>query len=397
MATFPLATLGPTIGTDGITIPPYADIYQSLQESFKKIYGIDAYIDPDSQDGQFLAVVAQAINDSNRATVTAFNSFSPAKAIGEALSSNVKINGIQRQSPSRSSVVLSIVGVVGTTIESGVAEDVLGTRWDLPATVVIPPAGVVTVTATCQTEGAIEASPNTVTKIATPTRGWQTVTNPASAAIGNPVELDAQLRQRQASAVMTNALTVIEAIRSSILNLPGVQKCWVYENDTETTDANGLPEHSISAVVYGGTAADIAATLRKKKGPGAATYGTTTVAITDTLGNVININFFIVTLVDVLVKVQIKARSGYATSTADDIKAAVAAYINGREIGERIDQGRLYLPAQLYGTNGKFLTYEVNGILLAEDPGTPISADLIIPFNALARCVPADVEVEVTP
>lgn len=397
MATFPLATLGPTIGTNGITIPPYSDIYQSLQETFRNIYGTDAYIPPDSQDGQMLAVFAQAIHDSNRACVEAYNSFSPAKAGGAALSSNVKINGIARQAPSRSTVVLNVVGVVGTLIEDGVVEDSLGRRWNLPGTVLIPLAGTIAVTATCQIDGAISAGPNTVTIISTPTLGWQTVTNPASAAIGNPVEQDAQLRIRQALAVQKNALTVLNAIQSAILNLDGVQKCRVYENDTDTTDANGLPEHSIAAVVYGGVAAEIADTIKAKKTPGAYTYGTTTVPITDPLGNITNIRFFIVTLVNVKVEVQIKARAGYATSTADEIKAEVAAYINTLDIGQRVDQGRLYLPAQLYGQGPEFLTYEVNGILLAASPGTPTSADLDMDFNELARCVVADIVVTVTP
>lgn len=397
MSTFPLPTLGPTLAATGITAPPYADIYQSLQETFRNIYGTDAYINPDSQDGQLLAVFAQAVHDGNSACVLAFNSFSPAKAIGVALSSNVKINGIERQSPSRSTVALAVVGVVGTIIVNGLVEDALGVRWSLPASVLIPLAGTITVIATCQTEGAIEAGPNTVNIIATPTLGWQTVTNPASAAIGNPVELDAQLRVRQTLAVMKNALTVLEAMQASILNLPGVQKSHVYENDTDADDSNGLPEHSIAAVVYGGDPDEIAATIKAKKTPGADTYGTTTVPITDALGNVTNISFFVVTLVDVVVEVQIKARAGYATSTAENIKEAVAAYINSLDIGQRVDQGRVYLPAQLYGATPEFLTYEVNSILLTASGGSPTDADLDMEFNELARCLAENVEVVVTP
>jgi len=97
------------------------------------------------------------------------------------------------------------------------------------------------------------------------------------------------------------------------------------------------------------------------------------------------------------VTVQIKARTGYATSTVALIQQAVADYINSLDIGQRVDQGRLYLPAQLYGQGPEFLTFEVNAVLLAEDPATPTNADVAPAFNELAITTVADITVEVTP
>jgi hypothetical protein len=65
MATYPLATLACTIDENGISAPSYADILASLQASFQSIYGSDIYIEADSQDGQWLATIAQIINDGN--------------------------------------------------------------------------------------------------------------------------------------------------------------------------------------------------------------------------------------------------------------------------------------------------------------------------------------------
>jgi hypothetical protein len=96
MATFPLATLACTIDENGISAPSYADVLASLQASFQSIYGSDIYIEPDSQDGQWLAVLAQIINDGNQADVTSYNGYSPSYAQGAALSSQVKINGLRR-------------------------------------------------------------------------------------------------------------------------------------------------------------------------------------------------------------------------------------------------------------------------------------------------------------
>ena len=59
-------------------------------------YGSDAVLTPDSQDGQLLAVFAQAIYDNGQALIAIYNSFSPATAQGAGLSSLVKINGLAR-------------------------------------------------------------------------------------------------------------------------------------------------------------------------------------------------------------------------------------------------------------------------------------------------------------
>lgn len=397
MATqYPLATLGPTLTVAGITTPPYADIYQSLQASFQAIYGSDAYIDPDSQDGQLLAVVAKAIYDANQAAVAAYNAFSPSKAQGEALSSVVKINGLARKSPTKSQVPLTIGGTAGTVITNGVAEDSNGNRWDLPATVIIGPGGSVVATATAQASGAVTSGIADITKIVTPVLGWQTVTNTATPTRGAPVETDGELRIRQAVAVSNQAVAVLNSVHAAISALPGVIKSKVYENDTDTTDSRGLPPFSISAVVYGGDATEIARTIRRRKTPGAQTAGATLVTISDELGDPVNIRFDFVEVVEVAVVVQLKARSGFLTSTSNAIKQAIADYINTFDIGQRVDQGRLYLPAQLFG-QGAFNTFEINGILLAAKPGTPTASDLEIDYNQMAICSTADITVTVTP
>jgi len=399
MATqFPLPTIGPTITPAGITAPSYADIYQSLQASFRSIYGADVYIDPDSQDGQMLAIYAQGQYDANQICIAVFNSMSPAKAVGEQLSSNVKINGIARKAPTRSSVTLRIVGVVGTVIEDGVASDTLSQRWELPPSVLIPPAGEILVTAVAQTEGAVEAPPNTITRIATPTLGWQTVNNPGSAVPGLPVETDAELRLRQTRSTTKQAISALEAIEAALLDLDGVSRCRVYENDTNTTDSNGIPAHNISAVLEGGTPSEIAQTIKVKKTPGCGTYGTTTVPITDPLGDVMNINYYQAAPQRIVIEIEIDPKVGFITATEAQIKQAVADYINTQlNIGVKVDHGRLFLPAQLYGQGVEFQTFEVNSIALAIFGGTPGPADVAIAFNQVAASDVDDITITVAP
>jgi len=88
---------------------------------------------PDSQDGQWLAALASAINDSNQAAVMVFQSFSPTYAQGVNLSSLVKINGLTRLVATNSTAVGNVVGVAGTVIANGSVADTAGNIWNLPA------------------------------------------------------------------------------------------------------------------------------------------------------------------------------------------------------------------------------------------------------------------------
>ena len=53
----------------------------------------------------------------------------------------------------------------------------------------------------------------------------------------------------------------------------------MYENYTDTTDGDGIPPHSIWAIVAGGTDADIGAVLYAKKTAGAGFLGDVSVNV----------------------------------------------------------------------------------------------------------------------
>ena len=393
MPTYPLTTLAPVITTAGISAPVYADILASLQASFRQIYGDDAYLDADSQDGQLLAIIAQAIHDSNQAAIAVYNSFSPQTAFGAGLSNVVKINHIKRLVATNSQVNVTVGGQAGTLINAGVVGDTAGQLWNLPTTVTIPPAGAVIVTATAQELGALTAPIGTVTKIVTPTAGWQTVTNASAASPGQPVETDAELRARQVISPALNSNTVLTGLAAAIKVLPGVTYGTIYENDTGTTNADGLPPHSIALVVQGGVAADIAQTLYNRKAPGVATYGTTTINITDVSGAVRAINYYVPTEKPIKVGISLYAGTNYTTTIATAIKQAVADFINGLDIGEDLINLRLMVPAMLNGAQNSE-TYRVSVVQSALYPsGTLGSADTAIAFNEKATCLPAQVTI----
>ncbi|MGP8335973.1 baseplate J/gp47 family protein [Serratia sp. CY43514] len=393
-----LDTLGlaAKVTASGISAPDYQTILNTLTGYFQQIYGDDVYLDPDSKDGQMVSIYARGIHDANNSAIAVYNSFSPATAQGRGLASNVKINGIAVTPASRSTADVRIVGQVGTPITNGTVRDSNGISWSLPASVVIGIDGTVTVTATCQIDGAVVAPAGSITEIGTPTRGWQSVTNPAAATAGRKVETDAELRQRQAKSVAIPSLTVLDGIMGAVATLDGVERYRGYENDTSVTDANGLPPHSISLVVAGGDVAAIAKTIATKKTPGGGTYGTTTISVTDKYGIVHPISFFRPTSVDIYARVEIKALQGYTSAVGEEIRTAVAAYINEIEIGDPVYLTRLFLPANLNGSADS-ATFDITDLQIGTSPGSLAPANVVIGFNAVAACAPANVEVVVIP
>ncbi|HID5674772.1 TPA: baseplate J/gp47 family protein [Klebsiella pneumoniae] len=395
-----LDTLGlsATVTDEGISAPDYQTVLDTITGYFQQIYGSDAYLEPDSKDGQMVALVALAIHDANNTAISVYRSFSPATALGDALTSNVKINGITRRAATNSTVDLLLTGTVGTTITNGSVRDTNSVVWNLPATVVIGSDGTVVATATCVNSGAVAAVAGSVNGINTPTRGWASVTNPLAATVGVAAETDAELRVRQSQSVALASLTPFDAVDGAIANVEGVTRHKLFENDTETTDANGLPAHSISAIVEGGDATSIANTIRSVKGQGVSTYGTTAVIVTDKYGNPYTIRFSRPIDVPVYVSITLKALTGYSSEVGDEIKAAVASYINSLAIGDSVLLSRVYSPANLgvvSGGNARY--YDIMELLIGRSADDVAAANLVVAYDESASCSVDNIALVVTP
>lgn len=371
----------------GFHYPDYPTVLQYLTDEYKVIYGADTYLAPDSQDGQWLAIQALAIFDTMQVAAAVYSSFSPLTAQADALSRNVKINGIRRRAATYSTADLLIIGTAGTVIANGQVEDTLSQKWNLPALVTIPPGGSITVTATAVDIGAITAAANTINKIATPTLGWQSVNNVAAAAVGDPVETDAELRRRQTFSTALPSLTVLDGTVGAVASVPGVTRFRGYENDSDVTDANGIPAHSIAIVVEGGDQQAIGDAIAIKKTPGTGTYGTTTVTTYDQYGLPNLIKFFRPTLATIRVEVTIQALTGYTTGFADLIAAAIAASIQALEIGDDVLITKLYVPANLPG-QAAGATFDITQLRIKKNAGAFGTSNLTLAFNEVAECDP---------
>ena len=393
--TFPLATLSPVINASGISAPPYSDIYQSIVASFQLIYGSDIYIAPDSQDGQFIALLASAINDSNQAAVAVFQAYSPIYAQGAGLSSQVKINGLSREIATNSQSQGNVVGQVGTVILNGVVKDENGELWNLPASVTIPVTGEISVTVFAQKLGAIVASAGIINSIQNPQLGWQSFVSTVDATIGAPVETDAALRARQAFSTALPSLSIKNGIEAAIANVNGVTRFILYENDTGVTDINGIPAHSLSAVIEGGNSIEIGKAIQIKKPPGIQTYGSTAVTARDSKGFPIVINYFILAGVSIFFEITIKALPSYVSSTGAAIKQAIINYVDALLIGDDVYPSQVQGAASLIGT-ALDETFYITDFKLGLSAITLATTPIVINFNQAADASILNVNLIVT-
>lgn len=375
-----------SVTENGIQAPSYAEILEYFQSKAREIFGQDVNIDADTQDGQLIAIFALALSDVNAQAIATYNQFNPNTAVGVGLDSAVKTNGISRHTATNSKVDLVLIGQAGTVITNGVATDDNENRWLLPEQVVIPVSGEITVTATAEEVGAIEASPNTITQIGSPTLGWQSVNNPTSATVGVAVETDVELRQRQSRSTELPSVSLWEGIIASLLNLEGVTRVSGVKNDEDATSDEGVPGHTIAMIVDGGDVDEIGKTIFLKKGEGVGTFGKTQTTYIDTYGFPNVIKFSRPTIVNAYVTLTITPSSSYISTVANEIKQRIADYINTLAIGESVNIARVLSSAVKDCTTGVDDRFDVTAIVMGEASGSQTAASIPIEWNEAATC-----------
>ena len=392
--------LMPTIDETGIHQPEYIEIENELKTRWREIFGEDLYLEPDSQEGEALEIFALANKDAGDALMSAYNSFSVTGAQGVGLSRMVKINGIRRRNATTSYVDVRIVGVAGTIINGGIVEDVANRKWNLPPVVTIPYEGEITVTATAQEYGEVRVQPGEINKIATPTRGWQTVENLTVSIVGAAIETDAELRLRQSYSVALPSLSVFEGIWGAVANVKDVVRVRGYENDTNIPDEHGIPGHHISFVVDGGDIEEIANAISIKKTPGTGTYGDIIIPTFDMYGVRKDIRFYRPTVVELAIDISLIIKQGYNEIITDQIIKNLLQYIDELGIGNSVLISKLYCPideADVSGIRSGNHNFDIENIMLSRDGGALSESNIEIAFNEMAVLYPENITITLTP
>lgn len=389
----------------GLHIPSYLEIRDNLIEVYKNIYGQDVYLEEDSADYQWISIVALRIHDALNSVQLSYNNRAPQTAIGSGLDQIVKMNGLTRKPATYSMCDVVLTGTIGAKIYNGIVSDVSGNRWSLPAEVELietgsPAIGQATVTAICQTIGNINALPNDIKNIVTPTFGWTSVNNLLSATVGDPVETDVELRQRQSIGTTLPAIDMISSLSAAIAAVSGVKRYRVQENDTDEDDVWGNPPHSVTCVVEGGTIAAVSDAIWFNKGIGCLAYGGVSAPIvvpkvSEYSGTTTQISFQRPEEVPIYATIFIDdlTVNGLTVTVIEEIRTKLMDYLNSLQIGQMLTISALYGVALSVIDDLAKPTFSITNITAGIAASPQGEDDLNFTFNQVTKGIASNIEI----
>lgn len=277
--------------SNGLQVATRTELLEALIQAFQTIYGADANLDQSSPDGQLLNIFAQGGVDIRELLMQIYNSFDPDNCSGRILDERCAINNIFRKGGTFTTVPIDIttnrtvtlqgldenyndVNATGYTIQ-----DSAGNQFVLVSTQTLQ-AGTTRVLFRSKDIGSVQTTLNTITIPVTIVLGVVSVNNPVDATEGKNEESDYDLKVRRRQSVSIGSSGYLNGLLATVLQLDGVTDAALYENFTGEVDANGTPAHCMWLVVEGGSDADIADAIYRKKSYGCNMRGNITYTIT---------------------------------------------------------------------------------------------------------------------
>lgn len=275
----------------GLYPDPVSEVRESVREDWQAAFRRDGRpelnTEPETPAGQLIDSQTAAIVDKDNEVLFMANQFNPLTAQGIWQDALGKIYFLTRKVAQFSESVCQCNGLAGTVIPKGarIRSSADNSEWTCAENVTIPESGLVEARFTAGTAGPIAAQANTLTQIVTVIPGWDTVTNPAAAAVGRDAESQLEFETRRYNSVAANARGSVAALYGAIANLSNVLDVVVLENITNQPIVSWgvtIPGHSVWIAVTGGADAEIAETIYRKKDAGCGTAGNTQISYQDT-------------------------------------------------------------------------------------------------------------------
>lgn len=192
------------------------------------------------------------------------------------------------------------------------------------------------VNCTATEDGALVANAGTLTVIVTPVGGLNSVWNVLDAVVGRLEESDNEYRARRAETLQVAGAGTLEAIRAKLLQVTGVTAVIGFENITDIPDPEGRPPHSFEMVVQGGEDQTIADQIWVTKPAGIRSFGTETVQITDSQGQVHDIQFSRPTELPIYVEITVTINSQFPANGVAAVRQAIVDAGNALGIGREV-------------------------------------------------------------
>lgn len=287
----------------GLAIPTVESLLADLAADQKA--NVDPLIntEPDSPQGNINGVFASQLREAWEVLEIAYDGFNPDAAEGKGLENVSAITGTNRATATKSrftgSRKVSINLDAAKTCPVGTVFSVAGSpsnRFVTTESVTSVLAGAYLIACENEQTGPIACNAGTLTVIATPVVGLNSVTNPFDAILGTNADTDPQLRIRRENELRATGAGTVDSLRSDLLAYTAddgskpILQCTIFENSTDVADANGLPPHSLEALVFDGVGLDvannqIAQLIWDSKPGGIQMVGISSGTATDTLGS----------------------------------------------------------------------------------------------------------------
>ncbi len=297
--------------------PTYPGVFQ--------IYGPTINVAPNSPDGQMINIVAQAKLDMLQLIVQDYNARDPDQAVGVALDQICAINGVFRQAGTFTITPVTVVASASITLRgldafptsAFTVADAAGNQYSLVTTYSTGGSGTFVLNFQAATPGAVTPLVNTITIVSTIQLGVTSVNNPTAATtIGTSEESDVSLRIRRANSVALGSKGFFASLYGALVDTMGVTSVNLLENVTNSTDGNGIPGHSIWAIVEGGSNADIANDIYLKRNAGCGMKGSVVVPITQVDSSTFNVSFDRPTAETLYIELNMTAITGSAPAAS---------------------------------------------------------------------------------
>ena len=351
----------------------------------------------DSALGQLTAIISSKIREVWELVAAVYTSAYPDTASGQPLSYIAAITGTLRRSATASTVIATINLDDSVTIPAGSAASVAGNtdmRYEFAEDFTNSTGSTddFDVELIASTLGSgIRANAGTLTVIATPVTGWNSVTNAADSIPGLDIETDTELRARREQELTIAGSGTVNAIRADVLSVEDVESATVFENVSELIDANGLPGHSFEVVVLGGDDTEIAEQIFESKPAGIQAFGTTQVVVEDTAENEHTIGFSRPVEITIHIEYDLVIDPDtYAGDTA--VKEALADFGDALLLGEDVKIAKL-----------NCVVIDIAGVLditavAVDDEDPPVATtNFVIGSRQLAVIDTANIDITTTP
>lgn len=378
---------------DGFEPKALQTILQEMQDAVHA--GVSPTLDLSSRSllGQLLGVTASQIAQVWEACSDTYAARDLEQAAGAALAELCANNNVLRRAATFSTVLVDLDLDAGTYAAGALVAHVSGSpesRFSNDAEITGHPGGpLASVPFTAEEAGEVRANAGTLTVIADPIVGFNSVTNPAEAVLGLAEEKDADLRLRYFQTLGQAGSRTLPALLARVRAVAGVTYVQVFENDTDDV-VDGMPPHSVEVLVLGGTDADVAQAIYDVKADGVQAYGTTEVPVVDSQGESHTIGLTRPTDVDLEIVVNLTAVAGaFAGATA--VKQALTDWFDLEQaIGHDVIRSRMEsVVLSVPGTVDAAVLIDAVG-------GTPVSASYVIGTREIARLDQPDITVNVT-